>query len=175
MGRKYKCALCKSEIDEDSAYIRSSISSVGKLIRKRYCSQEELCEHEHEMTCRKMIFDIMRDLLEYEEKQVLPTTVNKKLSELHYGYTYNSIYETFVSCMETLRYWCGLDGKFDKEYQKISYIFAIITNSVNEIDKKIKRDKELDKKQDNHTIEVDVFDDIPNATTNKKDISSFLD
>lgn len=175
MARMYKCSLCKSDIPSDNVYVHSSISTGGKIVRKRYCSEDEFNEYQHEMTCRKMIFDIMRDLLRYEDKQILPTTVNKKVSELHNGYTYNSIYETFISCMETLKYWCGIDGKFDKEYQKISYIFAIITNSINEIDKKIKRGKELDKKKDAHTVEFDVFNDMPIVTTNKRDISSFLD
>lgn len=175
MGRKYKCALCKSEIDSDKAYVRTSISGTGKVITKRYCSEQEFNNYEHEMTCRKMIFDTIKDLLRYEEKQILPTTVNKKISELHNGYSYNSIYETFILSMDTLKYWCNIDGKFDKEYQKISYIFAIITNSINEIDKKIKREKELDRKQESHSLDVDIFDDMPIVATNKKDISSFLD
>lgn len=175
MGRKCKCYLCKKELESKEAYVHTSISKTGKLTTKKYCNEQEFIDYQKEMDFRKCIFDFMKELLAYEENQILPTTINKKVSELHNGYSYEEIYETLGFCKETLTYWCNLEGKFDKEYQKISYIFAIIINSINEVSKKIKRENRLDTKTENHIIEVDLFDDVPITNTNKKDISSFLD
>lgn len=175
MGRKCKCCICKNGIEVDEAYVNTVVSRTGKLTKKRYCSEQEFNTYQHEMNCRKNIFDFMRELLGYNEEQILPTIINKKVSEIHNGYTYQEIYETFITCKETLTYWSNLEGKFDKEYQKISYIFAIIINSINEVSKRIKRESKLDIKADSHTIEVDLFDDMPIVNTSKKDISSFLD
>lgn len=177
MGRLVKCKICNKKIDSSLAYAHTHISKTGKIYTKKCCSEDEYKEYQQEQDCRKLIFDFLKELMGYGENQVLPTVVNKKLSELHMGYTYNTIYETFVACKDNLEYWCNIDGKFNNEYQKISYIFAIVINNINDVDKKLRREQELDRQKDNHTVDVDVFDITEVATnkTNKKDISSFLD
>ena len=177
VGRLVKCKICNKEIDSSLAYTYTHISKTGKIYTKRCCSEGEYNEYQKEQDCRKFIFDFLKGIMKYGENQVLPTVVNKKLSELHMGYTYSTIHETFVFCKDNLEYWCNIDGKFNNEYQKISYIFAIIVNNINDVDKKLKREQELDRQKDNHTVDVDVFDITETAInkTNKKDISSFLD
>ena len=117
-----------------------------------------------------------REFLGYEKGQVFPTLLCKKLKELDF-YNFNIINKTVEKCRPSIEY--ALQKDFKSELAKISYIFAIIKNNINDVYKDCLREEKVEKKQQAQTTNLDLVDEqsMMNIGSKKKakDISDFLE
>lgn len=105
------------------------------------------------------------DFLDYQPGQVFPTVLTKKLKELEF-YGYDVINSTIDKTYASIQY--AIQHKdFKSDVGKISYIFAIIKNNINDVYKQtIKREKEQKSKS---ICGMDNSVDIDNIQTNHKE------
>ena len=110
-------------------------------------------------------------MLGYEEGCTFPTVLTKKLESLS-AYSNKTIWATILYKEEDLRYWASVEGKFKNDFGKICYLFVIIVNSINEVQKMVKA------KENQLTSAVEIppeIEDISNKTNQNKDISKWLE
>jgi len=118
-----------------------------KIGRYYYKSQEIYDKHQNELKCRDEIFDIIHDILGYKKDQLLPKSVKDKINKTigiiisqYKFYEYSIILTTFKLYKNQIIYYMSLK-EFDNENQKISYIFAVIQNNINDVYKRIENAK----------------------------------
>ena len=151
-----------------------SISDAWKAPDGKYYSSQGAFEHiENEKKYRQKCLEELGNILGYHEGQKFPTVLAKKLKEYEY-YGYNIVLQTIITKKSDIEYAIKCK-EFASEYNKVAYIMAIITNSINDV--KIKIDKE--QKMNRVSSGVIVPDDIEviNPSTeqnNVRDISKFL-
>lgn len=165
MARKVKCQITH-ETGTSDIFV--------KINGKYYKSQEIYDEYILNSDLHKKIVSIIVDeLLNYQTGQVFPTILYKKLKELDF-YPNSVILQTIENNYDNIKYWINKKD-FDSEFGKISYIFAIITNKINDTYKEWKRN-ELIKVQENKThIEVNLDINEENTTQKGKDLSRWLE
>ena len=97
--------------------------------------------------------------------------LTKKLESLS-AYSNKTVWATILYKEEDLRYWASVEGKFKNDFGKICYLFVIIVNSINEVQKMVKA------KENQLTSAVEIppeIEDISNKTNQNKDISKWLE
>jgi len=117
------------------------------------------------------------DFLDYKPGQIFPTVLTKKLKELEF-YGYDVIYRTIDKTYNSIQY--AIQHKdFKNDVGKISYIFAIIKNNINDVYKQVLREGKIKEKQKTQT---DHFESISESELmnigskrKAKDISEFLE
>ena len=164
MGRKVKCRITGEIGNSDVFY---------KADNGLYYKSKELYEkYKQEAEYRRKIIDFFCiELLGYEKGCMFPTVLTKKLESLS-AYSYKTIWATILYKEEDLRYWASVEDKFKNDYGKICYLFVIIVNHINEVQKKIKAQKRA------YTPTVELppeIEDISNKTNQNKDISQWLE
>jgi len=103
------------------------------------------------------------DFLDYKPGQVFPTVLTKKLKELEF-YGYDVINRTIDKAYNSIQY--AIQHKdFKNDIGKISYIFAIIKNNINDVYKQIVQEE----KRSETVCEIDNEVDINNIQTNHKE------
>lgn len=117
------------------------------------------------------------EFLDYVPGQVFPTILTKKLKELEF-YGYDVINRTIDKSYDSIQY--ALRTKdFRNDVCKISYIFAIIKNNINDVYKQVLREEKIEEKQQRQVTNVEVVDEqtFANIGTKQKakDISCFLE
>lgn len=180
MGRKVTCKLCKNNGDSDIFY--KVTDEKGK--NKYYCSKEEFENHQHEMECRyNLLKYVAEEVLQYEEGQIVPPSMVKKIQELHKFYNYEVIHKCFEINRDTIQYWITAKN-FSSEYGMASYVMKIIEGNINDVYKKWKYEKQRKqrkqktKNNDNEFImDFDVIENLHenNKESSNRDISNFLD
>lgn len=164
MGRKVKCRIT-GEIGNSDIFYKADNGLY-------YKSKELYEEYKQEAEYRRKIIDFFCiELLGYEKGCMFPTVLTKKLESLS-AYSYKTIWATILYKEEDLRYWASVEDKFKNDYGKICYLFVIIVNSINEVQKKIKAQKRA------YTPTVEAppeIEDISNKTNQNKDISQWLE
>lgn len=164
MGRKVKCRIT-GEIGNSDIFYKADNGLY-------YKSKELYEEYKQEAEYRRKIIDFFCiELLGYEKGCTFPTVLTKKLESLS-AYSYKTIWATILYKEEDLRYWASVEDKFKNDYGKICYLFVIIVNSINEVQKKIKAQKRA------YTPTVETppeIEDISNKTNQNKDISQWLE
>lgn len=171
-----KCKLCKKEVDKSVAYVTAKIDKNGKVIRTYYCSEDELNAHKKEMEYKDLSYDLLKDYLNIEPKQVVPSIIVKEVYKLREGYSYRAIYNVLKSMESNIRYWMNLDGKFNSEYHKAKYLMALITNNIQDEYLKIKRENKVGQQRVQDNIDIDIVEIASTQRERKvKDISDFLD
>ena len=164
MGRKVKCKIT-GEIGNSDIFYKADNGLY-------YKSKELYEEYKQEAEYRRKIIDFFCiELLGYEKGCTFPTVLTKKLESLS-AYSYKTIWATILYKEEDLRYWASVEDKFKNDYGKICYLFVIIVNHINEVQKKIKAQKRV------YTPTVELppeIEDISNKTNQNKDISKWLE
>jgi hypothetical protein len=164
MARKVKCSITKEEGTNETFY---------KVNDKYYKSQEIYENDKLQKQLYKEIIDyVCNDFLNYKQGQIFPTSLTKKLKELSF-YDNEVILKTLKTKSKEIDYW--LQNKtFDSDYGKVSYIFAIVKNSINDIYKQWKHEKDIIKRE--ITIDTSVtVDEIPISHKQKGSILEFLE
>lgn len=116
---------------------------------------------------------ICTNFLDMKPGQPVPGFVVRKIDEYKY-YSYQVILDTFKQSKSDIEYWISVK-RFNSDYQKISYIFAIIGSRIAEVEReRIRTEKIMEREKQN---ELDFTD--PVLTTGNsiegKDISAFLE
>jgi hypothetical protein len=145
-----------------------------KASNGKYYSSEEAFKHLlDEKMYRQRCLEELGNILGYHEGQKFPTIVAKKLKEYEY-YGYDVVLQTIISKRSDMVY--SISHKdFASEYNRVSYIMAIITNSINDIKKKIDKEKRLQHVSNNAITSEEVESSITPVNSGEiHDISKFL-
>lgn len=176
MARKVVCKICKKKGESDTFYKVTN----EKGLNSYYCSKEEYDEREREKNKRyDLLKYVAEEVLQYEDGQIVPPSMVKRIEKLREFYIYEVIKEVFFLHKENIQYWIRTKD-FSNEYGMSSYVMTIIESNINDVYKKWKRQQEQQMKMDSMSIDTLLFNDsyIENNTgskSDKKDISMFLD
>ena len=174
MARKVRCKICKNHGDTESFY-KVSISD-GK--NGYYCSKEEYENYQDNIRKQKELKEyVASEILNYDEGQIVPPIMVKKLHDLNKFYDWEVIHETFKVSKENINYWNSVKN-FESEFGKISYIMKIIEGNINDVYKSWKYKKQQKLKQENNLVDLEMMNQLDNHNTRKKNdngILAFLD
>lgn len=156
MARQCKCQVTGEKGTTDTFYKADN----GKY----YKSKEVYDIWNKENEDRKNVIEKFAvDFLDYKPGQVFPTVLTKKLKELEF-YGYDVINRTIDKAYNSIQY--AIQHKdFKNDIGKISYIFAIIKNNINDVYKQIVQEE----KRSETVCEIDNEVDINNIQTNHKE------
>ncbi len=156
MARRCKCQVTGEEGTTDVFY---------KAENGKYYKSKEVYEvwNKENEDRKKVIEKFAVDFLDYKPGQVFPTVLMKKLKELDF-YGYDVINQTIDKTYNSILY--AIQHKeFKNDVGKISYIFAIIKNNINDV---YRQAVQNEKKKEN-LYEIDNSVDIDNIQTNHKE------
>lgn len=156
MARQCKCQVTGEKGTTDTFYKADN----GKY----YKSKEVYDIWNKENEDRKNVIERFAvDFLDYKPGQVFPTVLTKKLKELEF-YGYDVINRTIDKSYNSIQY--AIQHKdFKNDVGKISYIFAIIKNNINDVYKQVVQEE----KKSETVYEIDNEVDIDNIQTNHKE------
>lgn len=156
MARQCKCQVTGEKGTTDTFYKADN----GKY----YKSKEVYDIWNKENEDRKNVIErFVVDFLDYKPGQVFPTVLTKKLKELEF-YGYDVINRTIDKAYNSIQY--AIQHKeFKSDVGKISYIFAIIKNNINDVYKQVVQEE----KRSETVCEIDNEVDIDNIQTNHKE------
>ena len=156
MARQCKCQVTGEKGTTDTFYKADN----GKY----YKSKEVYDIWNKENEDRKNVIEKFAvDFLDYKPGQVFPTVLTKKLKELEF-YGYDVINRTIDKAYNSIQY--AIQHKdFKNDIGKISYIFAIIKNNINDVYKQIVQEE----KRSETVCEINNEVDIDNIQTNHKE------
>lgn len=158
MARQCKCQITGEKGTTDIFYKADN----GKYYKSKEVYDIWNKENENR---KKVIEKFAVDFLDYEPGQVFPTVLTKKLKELEF-YGYDVINRTIDKTYDSIQY--AIQHKdFKNDMGKISYIFAIIKNNINDVYKQIVQEEKEKKSETICEIENEV--DIDNIQTNHKE------
>lgn len=177
MARQVKCQICSNKGDSDVFY---RIEINGK--NKYYCSKEEYKSVQAEKNKYNELIEYVSDeIIGYEKGQKFPTSLTRRIAELHKFYSYEVIKYAFQFKKDDIIYYTKTKD-FQSEYHMISYIMAIVEGNINDVYKawKRKQEQELKAKSIVNTVDINLYDEVSNVEIKKKTndnigISSFLD
>lgn len=119
---------------------------------------------------RKQCIDKMYDYMGYQSFMKIPTIFYKKLKDWE-GYGYNVIYRAMLLAENGIQR--ALTSKeFDSEFNKVTYLSAIIQNQLNDALKLEKREKSV--KADTPKIEIDNISNIGRKTNPTTSVADLL-
>ena len=156
MARQCKCQVTGERGTTDTFY---------KAENGKYYKSKEVYEawHKENEDRKKIIQKFAAEFLDYVPGQVFPTVLAKKLKELEF-YGYDVINRTIDLTYDSIQY--AIQHKnFKNDVGKISYIFAIIKNNINDIYKQTVQEE----KEKKIVYEIDDSVDINNIQTNHKE------
>lgn len=170
IARKCKCQVTGEWGNTDIFYKVTNKKGRNKYYKTKEIYNKYIKEKESQ---EKLLKYIAIEILDYDQYRVLPPILLKKIKEIHKVYNYEVILETFQQNRDTLNYWMNLEDKFENEFQRVSYMMAIINNNIIDIYKEWKRKQSRKKKETNVDVNI-LSKDIKHSNKNKKDISDFL-
>lgn len=176
MKKEFKCYFCKEILQNNEIVLHKVGKNNYKFHNNKSC-YDEFIKRKKEKDDRKMCKEdieewnllykyVKKEILGLSDEKILSNHVIKRLQGLRMGkysvhrndvlkhgksYSYKVILLTFKLCkVKVLR---AISNKtFESEQHKFDYIMAIITNQINEVDKKYKH-KERESFQ---TLELDI-------------------
>jgi len=151
-----------------------SASDAWKAPDGKYYSSQGAFKHlENEKMYRQKCLEELGNILGYKDGQKFPTIVAKRIKE-YKVYGYDTVLQTILDKKQIILY--NLCNKtFASEYNKVSYIMAIITNSINDVYKRKKtEEKDVRVNESVATMEEVTAVNSPVNTRNIHDISKFL-
>lgn len=158
MARQCKCQIA-GEVGTTGTFYKADNG-------KYYKSKEvyDIWNKENENR-KKVIEKFAIDFLDYKPGQVFPTVLTKKLKELEF-YGYDVINKTIEKTYNSIQY--AIQHKeFINDVGKISYIFGIIKNNINDV---YKQTVQQEREKKNETVcEIDNEVDIDNIQTKHKE------
>lgn len=114
------------------------------------------------------------ELLKYDDKCVFPSLITRKLNE-YKNYDREVILKTLHEIKGSVEYQFNQDGKFKDDTAKIFYLFAVIGNKINDVNKEYDRDKKELEQKVKIEENVDMNFKTGNLQNIAKDMSSWLD
>lgn len=178
MARQVKCQICSNKGDSDVFY---RVEVNGK--NKYYCSKEEYDSVQAEKNKYNELIEYVSDeIIGYEKGQKFPTSLTRRIAELHKFYSYEVIKYAFQFKKDDIIYYTKTKD-FQSEYHMISYIMAIVEGNINDVYKAWKRKQEQELKANSivNTVDVNLFDEVNEKAEikpiikNNRDISAFLE
>lgn len=155
MARRVVCQICKAEGTNETFFRVQDDNGRNKY----YCSQEEYENYIREQEERKRLLEyIALEILEYEDGQIVPPVMVKRINKLHEFYPYEVIHETFSRNKDSIHYWIKVK-KFTNEYGMVAYVMAIIEGSINDVYKDWKFKKLQEQKRERNSVDID-FEDV---------------
>lgn len=173
MARSCTCKICKKKGTTDTFHKVTD----DKGTNKYYCSEEEYNGHVNEMKRQKELKEyIAVDVLNYEEGQIVPPVMIKKLSQLNKFYDCEVIHECFIEKKEDIQYWITTKN-FTNEYGMVSYVMKIIEGSINDTYNKWKYKKKQEQSKSGNEIDLGIINELNDIPIKKKDgnLMEFLD
>lgn len=164
MARKVKCQITGEYGTSDTFY---------KADNGKYYKSKELYDtwNKENEDRKRVIERFTSEFLDYVPGQVFPTVLTKKLKELEF-YGYDVIDRTIDKSYDSIQY--ALRTKdFRNDVGKISYIFAIIKNNINDVYKQVLREEKEQKRE--YTIDTSVNVDDIQTTHTEKNITKWLE
>ena len=167
MARNVKCSI-SGEYGKSDVFIK---------IGNRYYKTQEIYDiDEKNKNIRKEIIDYLCiEFLDYQNGQPFPPILPRKLKELEF-YDNEIILEAFRQKHKDIRYWLD-NKKFDNDTGRVSYIFAIIKNSIADIKRQFDYSKRQAQKVENKNLynneNLDI--NIIGSTASAKNISNWLE
>lgn len=175
MARKVKCQICGKELTNDVAF------KVTKGKRNLYyCSQEEYKDMLGEKGRKDKFYQFLAE--ELHQKYIPPMMV-KEINQLSETFSYETIKQTFIECRNTIQQFLQKNN-YNIQYNTCRYIFAIIGNSIVQVDKQRQKDIQQLQQMFEPTVieEESEIIDLPVVTPTHKinnkpkhDISSLLE
>jgi hypothetical protein len=172
MSRKCKCYVCKKDGTTDTFF--RVINEKGQ--NTYYCSESEYnLSVENKVKRKDLLTFVAEEVLNYEDGQIVPPVMVKKIGKLNEFYDYDVIKECFNVCKGDIQYWMSAKS-FDSEFGMASYIMKIIEGKINDVYNRYKHIKKQEVKQENSSIDLSI-NDIDVKVTKKKNnnIMNFLD
>lgn len=172
MARNCTCQICKSKGTTDKFY---KVTEKGK--NKYYCNKEEYDQFINEKKKRDDLRKyIAIEILNYQEGQIVPPVLIKKVNKLNEFYDCEVIKECFHQQKENVQYW--MSAKKDlPEYNLACYIMKIIESNINDVYEKWKYKQKQLQKQESANLDLGIINEIETVKPVKKNdsILNFLD
>ena len=164
MARKVKCQITGEYGTSDVFY---------KADNGKYYKSKELYDvWNKENEDRKHVIERFAiEFLDYVPGQVFPTILTKKLKELEF-YGYDVINKTIDKSYDSIQYILR-NKDFRNDVGKISYIFAIIKNNINDVYKQVVKEEKEQKRE--YDIDTSVDIDSIQTTHTEKNITKWLE
>lgn len=142
MARKCKCKICGKVLTTDIAY---------KVIKNNknlyYCDSIEYEIFEQEKKSKELIYEDICDILGYKTKNTL---LFKEIANLNEVYSHKDISDYLKDCKSLIMELIEENG-IDREFNKIRYIFGVLSRGIqdfiNEKNRKIEISKIVYKKE----------------------------
>lgn len=158
--KKVTCAVTKEKGTEDTFYKAPD--------DKWYKSKEIYEEYKFQTDCWKEILRRFEVYLDYEKGQPFPTLLTRKLKELKF-YTNEVILETIKENEKSIL-WAIENKNFSSSQNKIFYIFAILSNNIADVNKRIKNERKAKpKKEIMSVVDIEIV-----SNPEVKDLSNWL-
>lgn len=179
MNYRCKCRSCGKILRSGDAYRHIHVTSGGNKENHYYCNEDEYLEIERDKEYRRRtLAKIQSDILEYDDRQILPQTLIGDISKLGKRYGYEVVYKCIEDNFDDLHYWMSLEDKFNNEFAKCRYMYTIIANNINDTYNDFRREQRVKEKQEESTgVDIDILA-LGGSNKQRKaktDISSFLD
>ena len=151
-----------------------SASDAWKAPDGKYYSSKGAFEHlMNEKTYRQQCLEELGNILGYHDGQKFPTVVAKKLKEYEY-YGYKVVLKTIITKKSDMEYAIS-HKEFASEYNRVAYIMAIITNSINDVKRKMDEELKAEHVSESAITAEDVaLANVPAERGSVRDISKFL-
>lgn len=173
MSRKCICKICNKKGSTDKFYF--VYDEKGK--KTYFCSQEEYNSFMiNKFKKEALLKYITVEVFQYEEGQITPPILVKKINELNQFYDYEVIHECFLICKDDIQYSIK-NKRFNNEYGMVSYVMRIIENRINDVFNKWKDQVKQKIKQESSSIDllINGIDDIAIVRKDNNGILGFLD
>lgn len=183
MGRKVKCKYC-SELGTSDTFYKLSEGNKNKYFCNKneadqYLQAELKRKEQNELRSEALTY-IHDEVLEYQEKQLLPKYIIKRTSELSEFYPWQVIKGCFKMKRKAIQ--LSMQTKeFNNEHFMAKYIMAIVERVINDVNALWKhRQVQLQERElIINNIQMDVYENMSTEQINikkeNKDISEFLD
>ena len=131
-----------------------------------------------ELECKRQIGEFIAPrYLGIKDTKEYPNEMYIRISLLRKKYSYKAIYETIKRCQSSLDY-AFQNKKFESTNHKLSYIFVVIKNHIDDVYKDIKEKEKQTKIKENEIYNSQLIENMNNVkragATKRKDFSDFL-
>lgn len=152
--------------DEDLKYVRA----------KRKEKENKL--DKVELECKRQIGEFIAPrYLGIKDTKEYPNEMYIRISILRKKYSYKAIFETIKRCQSSLDY-AFQNKEFESVSHKLSYIFVVIKNHIDDVYKEIKEKEKQTKIKENEIYNSQLVENMNNVkragATKRKDFSDFL-
>lgn len=173
---KVTCFICKDKIEQKNSL---NYRVEGHKKSKYFCSNDHFNEFLNRLELEKerrldtdrfneVDLYIAIEILQYELGQITPPNLKKRIQKLHKNYSY----EVIKLCLELLKpELTSIINKkeFTDEQHMVNYIMVVVENHINDAYQIWKRRTEIARKQDSHSIDIDLMDEmVTTPSVNRK-------